>query len=311
MAASAELARALADAGGADAPLEWSARLRELLGDELRRGERELQETRTGRERPIVLGLASVGDSVVAVLPLAPELRADPAAVNERGQQLAAVAVEHLVEAADPGPPGDLALLLGEHAGYLAVAYPASDPAWAADYARAALDEAAASIDRLRAAAVVVPGHVLAVADLRAPIGPTHPLRVAEAAARLGASSLDEDALEAIEPQLLALLEPSGPTVRAHDDPDPRRRVMRRILQRLDGMGKWGGYHTAFDHLARGFAGNERALAYEVGEELLEEGLLEQKPSVGQRHVYLNARRAGDIRRLIDEGELPAGLHPR
>jgi hypothetical protein len=152
---------------------------------------------------------------------------------------------------------------------------------------------------------------VLAVADLRAPIGPTHPLRVAEAAARLGASSLDEDALEAIEPQLLALLEPSGPTVRAHDDPDPRRRVMRRILQRLDGMGKWGGYHTAFDHLARGFAGNERALAYEVGEELLEEGLLEQKPSVGQRHVYLNARRAGDIRRLIDEGELPAGLHPR
>ena len=47
---------------------------------------------------------------------------------------------------------------------------------------------------------------------------------------------------------------------------------MRRILQRLDGMGKWGGYHTAFDHLARGFAGNERALAYEVGEELLAAG---------------------------------------
>jgi hypothetical protein len=83
---------------------------------------------------------------------------------------------------------------------------------------------------------------------------------------------------------------------------------MRRILQRLDGMGKWGGYHTAFDHLARGFAGNERALAYEVGEELLDAGLLEQKPSVGQRHVYLNARRAGDIRRLIDEGVVPAEL---
>ena len=83
---------------------------------------------------------------------------------------------------------------------------------------------------------------------------------------------------------------------------------MRRILQRLDGMGKWGGYHTAFDHLARGFAGNERALANEVGEELLAAGLLEQKPSVGQRHVYLNTRRAGDIRRLIDEGVLPPGL---
>jgi hypothetical protein len=86
------------------------------------------------------------------------------------------------------------------------------------------------------------------------------------------------------------------------------RRVARRILQRLDGMGKWGGYHTAFDHLARGFAGNERALAYEVGEALLAAGLLEQKPSVGQRHVYLSPRRSGDIRRLIDDGELPAGL---
>ena len=83
---------------------------------------------------------------------------------------------------------------------------------------------------------------------------------------------------------------------------------MRRILQRLDGMGKWGGYHTAFDHLARGFAGNERALAYEVGEELVEAGLLAEKPSVGQRHVCLNPRKTSEIRRLIDEGELPPGL---
>ena len=84
--------------------------------------------------------------------------------------------------------------------------------------------------------------------------------------------------------------------------------MARRILQRLDGMGKWGGYHTAFDHLARGFAGHERALAYEVGEALLAAGLLEQKPSVGQRHVYLSPKRSGDIRRLIDDGELPPGL---
>ena len=60
-------------------------------------------------------------------------------------------------------------------------------------------------------------------------------------------------------------------------------------------MGKWGGYHTEFAHLARGFAGNDRALAQEVGEALLEAGLLAEKPSVGQRHVYLNpAPRGGD-----------------
>jgi hypothetical protein len=96
--------------------------------------------------------------------------------------------------------------------------------------------------------------------------------------------------------------------VRPHEDPDAARRVARRILQRLDGMGKWGGYHTDFAHLARGFAGNDRQLASEVGEKLLAAGLLAEKPSVGQRHVFLNPRRAGAIRALVDEGEVPDGL---
>ena len=73
-------------------------------------------------------------------------------------------------------------------------------------------------------------------------------------------------------------------------------------------MGKWGGYHTEFAHLPRGFAGNDRALAITVGEALLAAGLLEEKPSVGQRHVYLNPRRAGDIHRFIESGQPPPGL---
>jgi hypothetical protein len=306
-----ELALALADAGGAEAPREWSARLRALLAAELGRGARELEEKRTGRDRPIALAVAAGEAEVLAVLPLPIELRADAGAVGDRSAALAAVAVERLVEATDPGAPAtaaDLSLLLGRHDGFLALSYPARDPAWSAEYAREALDDGAGSIDRLRARAHLLPGHALAVEDLRPPIGATHPLRVAEAATRLGGSPLDEEALESLEPELVRLLEPAGAVTRAHDDPDPRRRVMRRILQRLDGMGKWGGYHTAFDHLARGFAGNERALAYEVGEDLLAAGLLEQKPSVGQRHVYLSTRRAGDIRRLIDEGVLPPEL---
>ena len=73
-------------------------------------------------------------------------------------------------------------------------------------------------------------------------------------------------------------------------------------------MGKWDGYHTEFAHLARGFAGNDRKLAQEVGEALLAAGLLEEKPSVGQRHVYLNSRKAAEIRRMIDTGKLPSGM---
>src|ERR671915_33342 len=307
MASESELERALAYAGGADAPREWGARLRKLLRAELARGAREMGETRSGRERPVALavaageaggaaaaapgpgagGPAAAGSptggraahpgghgSVVAALPLPPELRADAGAVAERGATLAAAAAECLVDAAEPGPPrsgADLALRLGACDGFLALSYPAADPRWSAEYAREALDDAAASIDRLRAKAHLLPGHALAVEDLRPPIGATHP----------------------------------------HDDPDPRRRAMRRILQRLDGMGKWGGYHTAFDHLARGFAGNDRALAFEVGEELVDAGLLSEKPSVGQRHVSLNPRKAGEIRTLIDEGALPPGLSAR
>jgi hypothetical protein len=340
MASESELERALADAGGADAPREWGARLRQLLRAELERGAREMGEARSGRERPVVLAVAAVGGpeadpashaagaagssgsagappapgAVVAALPLPPELRADAGAVTERGATLAAAAAECLVDAAEPGPPrssAELGLRLGACDGFLALTFPSADPRLSAEYAREALDEAAASIDRLRATAHLLPGHALVVDDLRPPIGATHPLRVAEAVTRLGASPLDEDAVERLEPELLRLLEPAGRATRAHDDPDPRRRAMRRILQRLDGMGKWGGYHTAFDHLARGFAGNDRALAFEVGEELLDAGLLSEKPSVGQRHVSLNPRKAGEIRSLIEEGAVPPGLSGR
>jgi hypothetical protein len=306
-----ELERGLADAGGVDAPREWGARLRRLLRAELERGARELGQARTGRARPIALAVAPGDDAVLVVLPLAPELRADADAVVDRGAELAAAAVERVVDAADPGPPAaetDLSLLLGACEGFLALSYPAADPRLSAEYAREALDDATDAIDRLRARTHLFPAHALTIDDLRPPIGATHPLRVAEAVARLGGSPLDEDSVEALEPELLRLLEPPGSVTRAHDDPDPRRRVMRRILQRLDGMGKWGGYHTAFEHLARGFAGNERATAFEVGEQLVAAGLLAEKPSVGQRHVCLNPRRAGEIRRLIDEGELPPGL---
>jgi hypothetical protein len=105
------------------------------------------------------------------------------------------------------------------------------------------------------------------------------------------------------------VLAPEGAgAARPHDDPQPARRIARRILQRLDGMGKWGGYHTDFSHLARGFAGDERALADAVGEAQLDAGLLSEKPSVGQRHVYLNPRRAADIHRLVEDGDLPDSL---
>ncbi|MTD43475.1 hypothetical protein GKE82_03950 [Conexibacter sp. W3-3-2] len=49
-------------------------------------------------------------------------------------------------------------------------------------------------------------------------------------------------------------------------------------------------------------------MAEAVGEALLAAEVLREKPSVGQRHVFLNPGRAGDIRSAIDDGVLPADV---
>jgi hypothetical protein len=293
-----DIAEALADGAS-------TARLRALLDGELAHGRQELQQKRSGYERPVVVAVAP-GDGVLrAVAPAAPGLRADPDAVNERTWLLVAALVGALVEAT--GSADLRAGALGEHLALEVAADPED-----AELVPLSFEGHVESVDRLRARARVLPGPVLADAtDLRAPIGPAHPLVVASRVAALGGHPADPASMEEHEDAVLAALEAAGgPAItRPHDDPDPASRVARRILQRLDGMGKWGGYHTEFAHLPRGFAGNDRALAEAVGEALLASGLLAEKPSVGQRHVFLNPRRAADVHALIERGETPTDLH--
>jgi hypothetical protein len=255
----------------------------------------------------VTVAIAPAGDgtrALRAVAPVAPGLRADPDAVGERAWLLVAALTGALVEVGGEGR-----VLAGVLGGHLALEVP-GDPA-DAELVPLAFEGQVAGVDRLRARALAVPAFVLDdVADLRDPIGAAHPLAVAAKVAGLGGRPADAASLAEHEDAVLAMLDAAGgPVARPHDDPDPARRVARRILQRLDGMGKWGGYHTEFAHLARGFAGNERALAEAVGEALLAAGLLAEKPSVGQRHVFLNPRRAGDIRALIEEGAVPGDLN--
>jgi hypothetical protein len=299
----------LADAGGAEAPRERVGQLRTLLGKELQHGVEELPAARSGYEHPVVVVVAEHAEGgLVAVAPVAAGLRADPDVVDERAWLLTAALVGALAEAI--GLLGEITA--GELDGHLAIHVQGADVD--VELVPLAFEDHIASVDRLRATALVAPPALLEdVADLKPPIGPTHPLRVALEVARLEGHPADPASLAEHEDAVLAVLEAArGGRVdfsRPHDDPDPSRRVARRILQRLDGMGKWGGYHTDFSHLARGFAGNDRALADEVGEALLLSGLLAEKPSVGQRHVFLNPRRAADIRGLIERGDLPTDLN--
>jgi hypothetical protein len=322
------LAVALADAGGVQAPPERAGQLRSLLLDELRAGADELKRPRSGYERPVVVAVAANAYGLLGVTPVDPALRADPGAVREREWLVIAALVGAMVDAGAPAvrkrwdghrAHGDAAprMLIGDLAGWLVLALPvagsdavhAAEAAEAAELAALGFEEHAGRIDRLRARAYALPALALdGVADLRPPIGDAHPLRVAEAIARLGGAPADERSVAEHEEGVLALLgAPDGP-VRPHEERDPALRVARRILQRLAGMGKWGGYHTDVAHLPRGFAGHDRALAIDVGERLLASGLLLEKQSVGQRHVYLNSRRAGAIYALVERGELPDGL---
>ncbi|UGS35835.1 hypothetical protein [Capillimicrobium parvum] len=275
------------------------ARLRALLHAELELGVQELRRKRSGIPEPVTV---AIGPGLLAVAPVPATLRADPQEVEERSWLLVAALVGSLVEAGGRG------VQAGDHDGHLLLAAEAGDP----ELAALAFDEHVARVDRLRARAVVLPAGVLEAHEpLRPPVGEAHPLRIAEAIAALGANPADPLQVAEQEDAVLAALAGPAAAPRPHEDPDPDRRIARRIVQRLAGMGKWGGYHTEFSHLARGFHGNDKQLAEEIGERLIASGLLEEKLSVGQRHVFLNPRRARDVYALIEEGTLPAGLDLR
>jgi hypothetical protein len=227
-----------------------------------------------------------------------------------RARKLAACVAGALTVADGLGVPradaGELDLEAASWHGFLALRVATADPSGVLELLPLSLDEQSAHLDRMEPVAIVVPPGSL---DETEPIGADWLAR-AELVARLdgfsAASRLDPAVASALEAygSLLRTDSPAEAESAAHDDPSPERRVLRRILRRLDGMGKYGGYHTEFSHLARGFPGHERSLALDAGEALLRAGILAEKPSVGQRHVSLVAARTDDIKRLIAGSEV-------
>ncbi len=307
-------ASVLDDAGGLAAPRERAAQIRAELVEALAAGAEQLAQPRSGYETPVPVAIAGCSQGLVAIAPVDPALRADPNAVNDRGWTLVAAIVGALVEGAaamEAAAVEDLALRAGAWEEWLALGFPVAPPdaGLAVELAIEAFAEAVDGLDRLRTRAYAVPSALLDdLGELREPIGELHPLRIAEAVARFGGHPADHDSVAAHEEAVLSVLDPTPEVARPHEEVDPSLRVARRIVQRLVGMGKWGGYHTEVAHLARGFAGHDRALALAIGERLVDAGLLVEKQSVHQRHVRLNPRRSGEIRALVDRGELPRGL---
>ncbi len=259
---------------------------------------------------PRPTGLRCFASATSEGVALVAPARVDDVARGGRARKLASCVAGALTVADGLGVPradaGELDLEAASWHGFVALRVATGTPADVLELLPLSLDEQAAHLDRMEPIAIAVPPGSLDDTD---PIAADWLAR-AELVARLdgfsAATRLDPAVASALETYRALLHTDLPPEAEssAHDDPSPERRVLRRILRRLDGMGKYGGYHTEFSHLARGFPGHERALALEAGEALLRAGILAEKPSVGQRHVSLVAARTEDIKRLIAGSEV-------
>jgi hypothetical protein len=244
---------------------------------------------------------AETSDGVALALPVT-----TGGELPQRGERLARVAAAALSDAAGLPTPvraGDAELEAARWEGLVALRATHSKPADVLELLPLTLEDHAHDLDRVSINALALPAGDL---DETEPAADERWLWRAEMGARLGgrpgAAALSPEVASAVARLESEFAAAAGVDPAIADDPLPRRRAARRMLRRLDGMGKYGGYHTEFRHLARGFAGHERALALEVGEALLRAGYLAEKPSVGQRHVSLVAARTSDIRALVERG---------
>jgi hypothetical protein len=261
-------------------------------------GRRLLEDARPGS---VAVLYAESSDGVAVVLPVTAG-----GALPARAERLASAVAAALAEAAElPAPvrAGDVELEAARWERQVALRIAHPTPAAALEILPLTLEDFARELDRVGVEPVLLPARDL---DDTEPAPEERWLWRAEIAARLGGrpggASLAPEVAAAVASLEAGFAEEADVDPAIADDPLPRRRAARRMLRRLDGMGKYGGYHTEFRHLARGFAGHERALALEVGEALLRAGLLAEKPSVGQRHVSLVAARTSEIRALVERG---------
>jgi hypothetical protein len=275
------------------------AQRREDVLATLREAGRRLLEAGRPGAMPVIF--AETSDGLAVSLPIA-----GGSALPARAERLANAVAAALAEAASlphPMRAGDAEIEAARWQGQLALRITHPHPATVLELLPLTLEDQAEELDRVGIEAVPLPSGDL---DETEPGLEERWLWRAEMAARLGgrpgAAALAPEVATALARLETGLVDASAVDPAIADDPLPRRRAARRMLRRLDGMGKYGGYHTEFRHLARGFAGHERALALEVGEALLRAGYLAEKPSVGQRHVSLVAARTNDIRALVERG---------
>ncbi len=77
--------------------------------------------------------------------------------------------------------------------------------------------------------------------------------------------------------------------------------IKAKILFKLARRRNWGGSHTAFDNLKKGFKPHENEFVAKAASELIKENLLFKKPAGYGLHVSLNHERAREIKERINK----------
>ena len=78
-----------------------------------------------------------------------------------------------------------------------------------------------------------------------------------------------------------------------------KQHIIRALLRKLVYMDKWGGSHTSFDNLPKGFPKHLRGEVKEIAKELIKKQFLLTKPTSYGIEVSLNPMMKREIEELI------------
>lgn len=75
--------------------------------------------------------------------------------------------------------------------------------------------------------------------------------------------------------------------------------IQKSIIRTLFYLGKWGGSHTSFDNLPKGFPKELGKKVKDVAKDLIKKGILLSKPTSYGIEVSLNPPKKGDIENIL------------
>ncbi len=77
--------------------------------------------------------------------------------------------------------------------------------------------------------------------------------------------------------------------------------IARALLRKLLYLGKWGGSHTSFGNLPKGFPKHLRGAVKKVAEDIIRAGVLLRKPTSYGAEISLNVGMKREIERILVE----------